>query len=137
MKTVRKIITVFVLVAACGAIFSGCGQRYDTCEVEGILTCDGKPVPSTEVYFQPANGDRGGVSLTDANGHFVVRYTRDTVGIPPGQYKVFIGIQTKSKERDSIPDFKKILNKYSKENTPIEMTIDKKIKDLKIDLTLK
>lgn len=139
MKTVRF---WFPLLAGLMIMCAGCGgPHYKVCQIEGTLLYDGTPVPETDINFTPSNNDRGATGHTDAQGRFKVRYTRDVDGIPPGEYKVSLSVEPTyendaTKVRDELPDFKKLLERYSSETTPLTLNITKPDKEMKLEVSL-
>lgn len=72
------------------AFLSGCGPSGPTVyEVSGKVTYQGKPVPGATVTFQPEQG-RPSIGVTDDEGKYFLRYTKDVNGALPGSHKVFI-----------------------------------------------
>ena len=67
---------------------SGCGDGLLI--VKGRLTCQGRPVPSTQVTFLPDDGSRPSHGLTDNDGNFTLRYSRTQPGVSPGRHTVFL-----------------------------------------------
>lgn len=76
-----------LLLGYCGC-GSGAGGNIGT--VEGTVTLDGNPVEEATVRFYPTSGERGASGKTDRNGHFELRYTRDTMGAIIGDHKVTV-----------------------------------------------
>jgi hypothetical protein len=67
----------------------GCGgQRLVS--VSGRLTYQGRPVPSTLVTFQPADGGRPSKGVTDDDGRFTLRYSRTQDGVSRGSCTAFL-----------------------------------------------
>jgi hypothetical protein len=67
---------------------SGCGGRL--ARVTGKVTYKGQPVPSTQVTFQPEDGSRPSHGLTDDNGRFTLRYSRQDAGATRGRHTVYL-----------------------------------------------
>ena len=140
MKTIR-----FWSMLLAGLIFlcAGCGgPHYKVCQVEGTLLYDGTPVPETDISFMPANGARGALAHSDAQGHFKVRYTQQVEGIPPGEYKISLSVEPlvendATKVRDELPDFKKLIARYTADSTPLTVNISKPDTDMKLEVSLK
>jgi hypothetical protein len=139
MKTLR-----FLSLLLAGLVFLcvGCGgPHYKVCQIEGTLLYNGTPVPETDISFVPANGDRGALAHTDAQGHFKVRYTQQVDGIPPGDYKISLSIEPQiqndaTKARDELPDFQKLLERYSINESPLTVSITKPDKEMKLEVSL-
>jgi hypothetical protein len=73
------------------AICAGCGSEGpELGEVTGIVTLDGKPLPTVEVVFQPQAGGRPSAAYTDKEGRFTMVYTLDREGVLLGTQEVFL-----------------------------------------------
>lgn len=86
-------------VVALGTLV-GCGQSGpELAEVGGTVTLDGKPVPNANVTFRP-QGPEGSPSygVTDANGNYELRFSRDKTGATPGTHHVEITTEKLSPE---------------------------------------
>jgi hypothetical protein len=82
-----RLVVLFTAVAALSQ--SGCSRGPQLAPVNGRVALDGKPLASAEVKFQPAEG-RSSHGITDANGHYELRYTRDQMGALVGPHTVRI-----------------------------------------------
>ena len=72
------------------AVLTGCGDNGPaTGMVDGVVTLDGKPLDQAMVSFQPQNGRRS-IGVTDASGHYKLRFTATADGALPGEHKVLI-----------------------------------------------
>jgi len=95
---------VVCLVAATGLV--GCGERGpELAQVTGKVTLDGAPVAAAAMTFRPM-GNSGTTSYggTNQDGDYTMAFTKDKVGVMPGEY--FVDIETiKMKKRD-IEDLK-------------------------------
>lgn len=73
---------------------AGCGgglERLPTASVTGTITCNGKPVDSIIVLFEPlGNGEAGkqGYAVADANGNFTVSTYGNNDGAVVGKHRV-------------------------------------------------
>ena len=68
----------------------GCGQNGPNIfPVSGVVTKDGKPVPSATVTFYPTSG-KSSWGLTDDSGKFVLQYDADQPGAVGGEHRVSI-----------------------------------------------
>jgi hypothetical protein len=67
---------------------SGCGDGLVI--VKGRVTYQGQPVPSTQVTFLPDDGSRRSTGLTDENGNFTLRYSRQQPGVSCGKHTVLL-----------------------------------------------
>ena len=84
-----KVRTWWYLVAlALLAGVSGCNSKL--VPLTGRLTYKGESVPSTQVFFQPDDGSRKSVGLTDDNGKFQLRYSLSEEGVTRGRHTVYL-----------------------------------------------
>src|SRR5215213_555835 len=76
----------FALGVSCLLVFSltGCGGMYDA-TVTGIVTLDGKEVPTGAVSFAPQSAGPPAFSIIASDGKYNRRTGREE-GIPTGQY---------------------------------------------------
>jgi len=131
--------TAFALVV-CFSL-AGCGDS-GIVPVSGTLTYKGKPVTNAFINFVPEKG-RPSMGETDASGRFTLAYDPQTKGAQVGKHKVFV---THNAVADAgqpgaipgqapklSPDLKEFFSKYSSEKSKVEVTIDKKTDDLKLD----
>jgi hypothetical protein len=82
-----KVRTRWYLVAlVLFAGVSGCNSKL--VPLTGRLTYQGKPVPSTEVFFQPDDGSRRSVGKTDDDGRFRLRFSHNEEGVSRGRHTV-------------------------------------------------
>jgi hypothetical protein len=80
---------------------AGCAQDGpELAEVTGTVRLDGQPVPGANVVFRPQEGQSGSPAygITDAEGNYVLRFTRDKEGVIPGKYDVEITTEKLSAE---------------------------------------
>ncbi len=82
MKDLRWGALLFLFVV-------GCQHGPEIAPVSGSVTLDGRPLDSAEVSFEPREG-RASHALTDKDGHYQLRYTRDTMGALVGSHIVRI-----------------------------------------------
>jgi hypothetical protein len=75
-------VALLVTVSGCG------GSRL--VKVTGKVTYRGQPVPSTLVTFLPESGSRPSKGLTDDNGNFNLRYSRQEAGATRGACTVVL-----------------------------------------------
>ena len=72
---------------------AGCDTGPGLAPVEGTVTLDGNPLEGAEVEFQPAGeGGRPSVGVTDASGHYELRYTMKEKGALLGEHIVRISM---------------------------------------------
>lgn len=93
MATRGVFICTSVLGMACLA--AGCGREGPRfAEVEGVITCGGRPLGKAEVVFipNPAQGTLGPRSggYTDANGHYRLTTLTGEVGAAVGVHSVTV-----------------------------------------------
>ncbi len=89
----------FLAVLALPLAAGGCGgPRF--LHVTGRVTHKGQPVPSTQVFFLPDNGERRSIGLTDDDGNFTLRYSRSQGGAPPGKYTVYLAYVPSNEEEN-------------------------------------
>jgi hypothetical protein len=70
-------------------VAGGCGGKR-LVSVSGRVTYQGRPVPSTLVTFQPADGSRPSKGVTDDDGRFTLRYSRTEAGASRGKCTAFL-----------------------------------------------
>lgn len=80
----------------------GCGGGPNTAEVAGTITIDGKPVPEVQVTFQPVDGSRASVGVTDATGRYRLDYSPSASGALIGEHRVTITAADQELEADEI-----------------------------------
>ena len=91
-RTSRLLAAAALLLLGVG----GCSSRL--VKVSGRLTYKGEPVPSTLVTFLPDNGSRASKGLTDDNGNFTLRYSREEVGATRGPCTVLLTYYVSNEE---------------------------------------
>jgi len=74
------------LVLAAMLSAAGCTRRA---EVGGLVTLDGKPLPTGVVTFTPSSGGPSGYAAIGQDGRYTVQ-TGATPGLPPGEYVVTV-----------------------------------------------
>jgi hypothetical protein len=72
----------------------GCGPK--AVPTEGIVTFDGKPVAGATVMFVPVQGPPA-TAITDEKGEFQLTSGAHGAGALPGEYKVTITLEAKTK----------------------------------------
>ncbi|MCA9262126.1 MAG: carboxypeptidase regulatory-like domain-containing protein [Planctomycetales bacterium] len=119
---------------ALGALLAiGCGSSDGTVPVEGtVQTAAGAPlVGSSLIFYGPAG--KTYTAGSDATGKFSVKASAESVGLPPGSYKVVVQ-EAISDDIDSRPQ-PKIHRKYKSEGeTPL--TVDVSAEPATIELKL-
>lgn len=89
MRTFR---TWKLALLCCLGLVVGCGGPSDTPDlgsVSGTIELNGKPLADAQIEFSPEKG-RGSIATTDANGHYVLKYTNDLDGAVLGSHTVRI-----------------------------------------------
>ncbi len=79
-----KIAVVLLVLCCCG-----CDSGPEIATVEGTVTMDGKPLSGASVLFINTTGRPAGAT-TDANGHYVLTFTKGRQGAMPGPNKIRI-----------------------------------------------
>jgi hypothetical protein len=102
-------------------VITGCGGSGRV-EVSGRVVYQGKGVPSTQVSFFPEDGSRRSTAVTDDDGNFRLRYSRDETGVVTGKHTVVLKYIVGPEE-----ELHKIPPKASKE----QLAVIAKFKDLK------
>lgn len=111
---------------------SGCGGT-GLLQATGRLTHKGRPVPSTYVFFNPAEaGKRSSSGLTDDDGNFTLRFSRTEPGVLPGTHTIHLQYYVSAQEelgevKPKAPsDLKKVIAKYNDpEKSPLKFEITK------------
>ena len=81
------VLLAMPVVLGCG---SAGGDRPTTYPVAGTVTMNGQPVADANLNFQLADGTRGTVGVTDAQGRYeLTTFTADD-GALPGEYRVAV-----------------------------------------------
>ena len=135
----RRIWAAGLLVA-----FAGCGGSGPRIvSVSGTLTHKGKPVANALVHFTPENG-RPSSAVTDEDGHFTLQYDPTHEGTQVGKNIVSIKARPSTmkeqqaammgKKMPMAKDMASFFDKYGPGNSKYEVTIDKSISDLKLEL---
>ena len=72
-------------------LLAGCDSGPALAPVVGTVTLDGSPLAGAEVEFQPtAAGGSPSVGVTDAEGHYELRFTMNEKGALLGEHTVRI-----------------------------------------------
>jgi hypothetical protein len=98
----RIFFTVFTIFFLCTALPMGCGGHGpELCDVQGIISLDGKALAGATVIFEPKAGGRASSGRTDALGHYRLIYIRETKGALIGSHivKIFTASEDNPKER--------------------------------------
>jgi hypothetical protein len=134
-----------LLVAACGLLLAAGGcNKSDLVEASGRLTYKGQPVPSTYVFFHPAEeGQRSSQGLTDDEGNFKLTNSRTVTGVKRGPCTVTLRYYVSADEemRKTPPkatrELQAVISKYADVNSApkdwhVEITKGGQFFDLKI-----
>jgi hypothetical protein len=118
----------------------GCGGTYDS-SVSGVVTLDGKIVPTGTVSFTPSSAGPTAFSLIAADGKYSVRTGRES-GLPPGQYSVSVTANEppaalRSKDGGPAPLGKPITPEWYRNPTTSGLSYDVKPGENEINLELK
>jgi hypothetical protein len=112
--------------------------------VTGTVTRGGKAVDRLVVNFWPEQG-RPSWGLTNADGHYTMKYDKDRDGAVPGRHKVWVQLKpaTPKEEADAAnglfaprPEINAILEKYGNFNSSpltVEVKEDEQVIDLPLD----
>ncbi len=142
---VSKRVCLWLTLTAC----VGCGDGLNRVPIEGMLTAKGEPLGNAVVVFTPQSGTpgEGAIGQSNAEGKFTVISSRqDDSGVPPGKYKVRVSRMVDGKgaplpqdaTQADYPDAREsIPAPFSTSNSPIEVTIDDKGGQVKIDVPAK
>ena len=82
-----KLSAWFVALAGV-VVIAGCGGTYDA-SIEGVVTLDGKTVPTGLVMFHPLSVGPSAYALIDETGRYSVMTGRES-GLPSGEYRVSV-----------------------------------------------
>lgn len=122
---------------------SGCSDGPKIVKVTGTLMYKGKPITNAFLHFEPERG-RESWAETDAEGRFKINYDRHQDGAVVGKHKVWVEMRpTTPEEKEAAmmgkapplsKDMKAFFSKYNRENSTLEVQIDKNIKELPLNL---
>ena len=122
----------FVIFLCCGLVVSvgGCGGKAGLIPVTGQLTLDGEPYGPGNLILIPTSRQDGAPGQTaygsaDAEGGIVFQTYDPGDGIPIGEYRVMVT------PTGSAPPSPLV---YQNEQTPLTVSVDSDLKELKIDL---
>ena len=78
-------------------LLAGCDSGPALAPVEGTVTLDGTAVQGAEVEFQPtAEGGSPSVGVTDASGHYELKFTMKEKGALVGEHIVRINVDAEA-----------------------------------------
>jgi hypothetical protein len=102
----------------------GCGGS-GLVKVTGRVTYQGQPVPSTLVTFQPDDGLRPSKGVTNDDGRFTLRYSRQEAGAMCGGHRVYLTyVVSNEEELHQIPPkasdaLKVVIARYGNPDKPL------------------
>lgn len=129
-----------VLAAAGAIVAAGCSPRA---EVGGIVTLDGKPVPSGVVTFSPKGDGPTGYAAIGSDGRYVVQVGSRS-GLPPGEYVVTVAANVAPAEgvssapgpySDGITPLATPQRYADREQSPLRATLTSGSQSLPLELT--
>jgi hypothetical protein len=98
-RTTHVVLGLTATLLLC-LLSAGCDTGPALAPVEGTVTLDGTAVQGAEVTFQPtAEGGSPSVGITDANGHYELKFTMKEKGALVGEHVVRISV-----DPDADPD---------------------------------
>jgi hypothetical protein len=142
MPSIRKAFLAWALPLLLLGV-TGCGGGPGVVKVNGTLTYKGKPVTNAYIDFMPQQG-RPSWGQTDGDGRFVLEYDSQYKGAVVGKHKVSVRMKPQTAaEQEAVmmgknPPMSKematFFEKYNAQNSKLEVTIDRGVGDLKLDL---
>jgi len=112
---------------------AGCTRGpYEVVPFSGTVTWQGKPVPDLAIFFEPEVG-RPSNGVTDENGRFTMIYTVKRNGVQKGKGKFYFEGNRMIGDGDS-GQFAEIFKKYSRDNTPLLLDVQKPEKNYELKL---
>ena len=142
----RHVSTIFLAMIVS---VIGCGDGIKRVSIQGLLTCEGKPLDFATVQFIPGPGvdSPGAIGQTSASGRFTLVSSRNSdEGIPPGNYTVRVTrladhdgtvLPATAAEADYPRSRESIPPPYSGMSSPLEAVIPKDGGELKLDIPKK
>jgi hypothetical protein len=133
-----KTLLLYVLFITVG----GCGDGPRLVKVTGKLTYKGQPVPSTDVYFVPDDGERRSHGVTDDDGKFTLKYSKREVGVSRGKHTVYLKYDVSNDEYNGVikpkasKELKALIEKYGDVKTSgLHFEVTKDGQSIDIELT--
>ena len=116
-------------------VIAGCGGDPNLATVTGKVTLDGEPLADAFLTFFPTGGEGStSAGVTDANGEYTLKFSRDKAGAWIGENRVEIttaDVESVDGEDVAIPE--KVPAKY---NTNTELVRDVKAGNNRLDFEL-
>jgi hypothetical protein len=137
MAKLQSVFFLSILVVVAG-LFSGCGGNP---RVTGqVKFDDGTPLTVGEVIFESSTVQARGP--LDSSGKYVMGSAKDKDGVPPGQYRVYIGaaqVPTGNMisvgQRDTRPEMRPLIDAKFSQPATSELTCEVK-GSRKFDITV-
>lgn len=134
----RRALAVAVVLVPLAA---GCNSDSNICEIRGVLTYKGKPMPQVYLRFEPDDLATKSTSMavTDADGRFEMMIG-STPGVFRGKVKVFCddplaAMGTTSPVPKAIePLYRELCAKYGTGKSTFALTIDRPNTNLQLNL---
>ena len=127
------VAVAFAIITALAGLFllGGCnkGDRPELGTVVGAVTLDGKPSPAVRLVFEPVEGGRASVGVTDADGRYELTYIRRDKGAKVGAHKVRISAaNAEDGEKAEIPP------QYSSGQTVLQANVQSGANEINFEL---
>lgn len=128
---------VCLFLASFTVLASGCGSDVDLKQIKGVVTHNGKPVPSLYLTFMPADPatQAASSSSTDAEGRFELKIGSKG-GVMPGKYTVTVSDPAAMMGGSSSDDpvYKEVCKKYAQGKSTYTFDVDKSNPSLELKL---
>jgi hypothetical protein len=136
-------LAFFSFLFLCAA---GCGDGISRVDIEGVVTCGGKPVDNATVQLTPQQNPHGisAIGRSDSLGKFtVISSVKDDKGLPPGTYTARVTrlvnidgtvLPADAADADYPDSFESVPPPYSTTSSPIQVTVSDKGGELKIEI---
>ena len=125
-------------------VLVGCSGGPHIVPVKGVVTRAGQPVKGLVLTFYPEGDGRPSTGLTDDQGHFELKYDKDTKGALVGKHKVIVTFRPRNPGEGAEfaegriklhPDQDVILEKFGKrETTSLSVEITNAHHDIELKL---
>ena len=130
---------VHVAFACAAGVAAGCGgDRLETVQVNGIVTCQGKPVSNAQVMFSPQEIEgreatdlgKAAVGLTDEQGRFTLSTYGDDDGVVAARHAVSVSLLYDEEAEDAVDPNET----FPCNGKTTEVTVGADTKDVKVEL---